>query len=107
MADDFRITDHAILRYMERALKLDLSRIRQEIESKVKLAAAAGAKRVTVDGLTFCLSAGGTCVTTVLDADMTRPGKGRSPSMRGNHNKASHAAEYQAMKWSPPRAGEE
>lgn len=62
------ITDHAIVRYLERTGKIDRAKIEAEILCPaVQLALAAGATSVRANGVTFCLRNG--YVTTVLDND--------------------------------------
>ena len=60
-----QVSDHAVLRYMERAMGLDIEALRQELERKVDAAARAGACGLTVDGVNFRIVDG--VVTTVLE----------------------------------------
>jgi hypothetical protein len=59
------VTDHALIRYLERALGLDLNTARWAIEHAVREAAEAGASSVRVGGLTYMLQ--GNKVTTIID----------------------------------------
>lgn len=48
------MTDHAVLRYMERVMGVDVDSIRNKIfEPGVQSVINGGASRVTIDGLTF------------------------------------------------------
>ncbi|MGD9862553.1 MAG: hypothetical protein AB7S99_05005 [Pseudodonghicola sp.] len=60
-----RVTDHAVLRYLERVEGMDIERIRREIGRKVDLAVELGASAAIVDGMAYQLSPCGT-VTTVM-----------------------------------------
>jgi len=69
------ITEHALLRYLERILELDLDAMRKRLEQDIRAAAHAGAKTITIDGATFVLQptpVGGICVVTVLTQKMRR-----------------------------------
>ncbi len=59
------VTDHALVRYLERALGLNLNTARWAIEHAVREAAEAGASSVRVGGLTYVLQEGR--VTTIID----------------------------------------
>ncbi len=79
MSDGVPVTDHAVLRYMERAMGLDVERVREEIARKVE---AAGERQkvglVPVDGYLFQIR--DYCVVTVLYA---RFPKARARRRRG------------------------
>jgi hypothetical protein len=47
------ISDHALLRYIERFYSIELQTVRDEIERKCGDAARAGAKKITVGSATF------------------------------------------------------
>ena len=68
-----RVTDHAIIRYLERAGGFEIEKLRAEIAKKVHRCAPAGATGLVVDGVTFVIveaEAGAErVVTTVLDSD--------------------------------------
>jgi len=53
MADPLRVTDHAVLRYMERAMGLNVEIVRQHIEGICKNPAALGAVSVRTEGVRF------------------------------------------------------
>jgi len=66
------ITDHAIVRYLERIKGFDLDPIRAEIEKLVRNGASVDAKRVVVGNSWFCLRGDwfgneGIVVSTVMD----------------------------------------
>lgn len=48
-----QVTDHALIRYIERVLGHDLDDIRDEIATRVERAAEIGAEAVIVDGFRF------------------------------------------------------
>jgi hypothetical protein len=64
------VSDHALLRHIERVVGVNLDALRDHIRATVQEAADAGATSVTVDGATYCIvrRADGTAavVTTVL-----------------------------------------
>lgn len=60
-------SDHAIIRYLERAKGLDVDAIRSKILSASAVSAInAGAVSITIDGFKFCIR--DKVVTTVLDS---------------------------------------
>lgn len=63
---DIIVTDHALVRYLERAMGIDLTTARWAIQHAVREAAQAGASSVRVHGLTYMLQ--GNAVTTIIDA---------------------------------------
>jgi hypothetical protein len=65
-----RVSDHAVLRYLERVGGFDIERLRQDIARRVETAVQAGACGVVVDGWSFRVKDGphGPVVTTVIDA---------------------------------------
>ncbi len=80
------VTDHAVLRYIERHYSVDLTRIRAEIENKAGAAAKLGAKSVSVGDLKFELSPdreGTVVIKTVLERWMKQ--KFRPPRKKNRH----------------------
>jgi hypothetical protein len=69
-----RVSDHAVLRYLERVGGFDIERLRRDIARRVETAVQAGACGVVVDGWSFRVKDGphGPVVTTVIDADWRR-----------------------------------
>jgi hypothetical protein len=69
-----RVSDHAVLRYLERVGGFDIERLRKDIARRVETAVQAGACGVVVDGWSFRVKDGphGPVVTTVIDADWRR-----------------------------------
>lgn len=64
-----RISDHAMLRYLQRKYKVDFNELRNEILTESVISAInLGASAITVDG--FKLMIHDKCVTTILDKDM-------------------------------------
>jgi hypothetical protein len=66
-----RVSDHCVLRYLERVGGFDVERLRREIGQRCDAAAAVGACGVKIGGMSFRIkdSADGPVVTTVLDED--------------------------------------
>lgn len=66
------VSDHAVLRYLERVGGIDVEALRRQIAERVKLGAQLGANGVSVGGHTYVLvqSPGRAAVTTILP----RPG---------------------------------
>ena len=58
------VSEHALLRYLERSLMLDLPRVKKQIARKVAAGVALGAKVVVVDGVRFVIR-GNTVVTAL------------------------------------------
>ena len=52
----FRVSDHALMRYVERVLGFDLDHVRAEIAAKARMAALAGARTITVGNAVFCIN---------------------------------------------------
>lgn len=71
------VTDHAVVRYLERALGLDVEAVRTEIARAVKRGIAEGASGVRVGGLWFRLE--GAVVVTVLPGSSADLRTGRRP----------------------------
>lgn len=63
-----RVSDHAVLRYLERAGGFDIERLRREIGRRVEDAVAASASGVSVGGVNFRIKEDehGPVVTTVI-----------------------------------------
>lgn len=63
------VSDHALIRYMERVMRLDIEAVRRKIERAVKpIAGGKGRRNLKVGGFTFILQ--NNHVTTVLDHGM-------------------------------------
>jgi hypothetical protein len=60
------VSDHAVIRYAERVLGIDMERLRREIGRRVDRSFREGACGVTAEGYTFRVQDG--VVTTVLEA---------------------------------------
>lgn len=63
------VSDHAVLRWLERRYGLNVEAERQKIELITKAGRAAGAKVIKSDGVKFCIREGH--VVTVLEGTMT------------------------------------
>lgn len=67
------ISDHAVLRYIQRKMGFDLDAIRAEIMTPtVYYAIKAGACKVTIEGYSYMVSKEG-CITTIIGPDMALP----------------------------------
>jgi hypothetical protein len=69
------VSDHAIVRYLERVGGFDIGRLKQQIGDRVEEAAKAGARSVIVDGFEFIIgrdSNGHPIVATVLSPNQQR-----------------------------------
>jgi hypothetical protein len=67
------VTDHAILRYLERGCGFDIELVRAKIKDLVLPAAAVGASNIVIGDLRFCFvehADKNIQVTTVMNADM-------------------------------------
>ena len=62
---DIYVSDHALIRYLERVQGFDLERFRKEISEIVTGAARAGATQVSHSGFTYCIRDSST-VTTII-----------------------------------------
>ena len=71
--ETLRVSDHAVLRYMERAMGLNVEIVREHIASLCGPAAAAGAVCVRTEGVRFEINAVNNVVTTVAP-DRLNPG---------------------------------
>ena len=95
------ISEHALLRWIERVYKLDLAEIRAEIHAAVYEAARAGATRVSTRGVTACIqintATGKPIVATILPTlspGMVMNGqaqaKGYQKKRRGDPSRQEH-----------------
>ncbi len=66
-----RVSDHAVVRYLERAGGFDIASLRRQIALRVDAAARAGADAITIDGLKYMITADdfGYVITTVVPVD--------------------------------------
>lgn len=64
------ITDHAIVRYLERVGGFDIDGLRKQIALRCEAGASIGATSVIVEGFAFLIGDGQ--VITVVDADSMR-----------------------------------
>lgn len=70
------VTDHALLRFLERVGGFDIDGLRRNMASRLRDAAATGAPAVVIDGHAYCLTHnedGSTTLTTVLDRELAGP----------------------------------
>jgi hypothetical protein len=70
-----RVSDHAVLRYLERVGGFDVERLREEIAHRCRPAAEAGATGVVIDGYSYRIETdevGLPVVVTVIRADGNR-----------------------------------
>ena len=66
------VSDHAIIRYLERVHGYDIDALRANIAARVDEAACAGAVAVVIDGFRYVFQDGdrGPVLTTILTAQM-------------------------------------
>jgi hypothetical protein len=69
------VSDHALVRWLERAHDIDMEFYRRQLAEQVQDAAAAGAKAIVIDGLLFCIRDG--VLVSVVPARGRRPMAGR------------------------------
>lgn len=65
-----RVSDHAVLRYLERGLCVDIEGLRRRIGRRADRADAAGASAIVIDGLRYRVVEG--CLVTVEPANVRR-----------------------------------
>jgi hypothetical protein len=88
MKDPIAVSDHALVRYLERVGGFDLSKLRQELGTRVADAAKAGATTVTMEGFAYRIGRdadGRPVLLTVLPVRLykkMRPQPGRKPQPR-------------------------
>jgi hypothetical protein len=70
--DPIRVSDHAVLRYLERAMGLNIEMVREHILSICVAPASFGAVCVRAEGLRFEIASG--TITTVVP-DRQQPGE--------------------------------
>ena len=70
-----RVSDHAVLRYLERHGGFEIEKLRQDIGRRLAPFAATGAHRIKIDGIVFAIreDAQGKTVTTVLEQSRSAP----------------------------------
>ncbi len=69
------VSDHALLRYFERVLEVDMDQVRAKLAAEIAAAAAAGATKYTKGGTVFVMDrtpSGDICIVTVLTEKMRR-----------------------------------
>ena len=78
------ITDHALIRYIERVYGIDLDPIKAEIAGKLASSIKVGAASVKIDGITYCmvLNPGSVTLTTVIDGRQSVTAKRQKISRR-------------------------
>ncbi len=76
-----RVTDHAVIRYLERVEGVDIAALRLEIARRVERGVDLGAGAVLVDGLRYCLVEN--TVTTIHEASRPDARTGRARGKRG------------------------
>lgn len=93
---NFRVTDHVLLRYMERMLGVDVADFRKRLHAKLEPAAMAGATQIETSGMIFKFSHGphDISVTTMWPAD--GPPSKKRPPLSGDDSR--EAKKIQARK---------
>jgi cation transport regulator ChaC len=92
MSKHFSVSDHALVRYIERILKMDLTPVRAEIASKCEDGAKAGARRIVCEGATFEIRQTPTeaVVATVMTREMLAENR-REHHLRNKHRGVGNA----------------
>lgn len=75
MSDDI-VSDHAVVRYLERVYGVDVKSIRKRIADATEDARKAGASAKISNGVRYCLSPSGK-VTTITGPDAPMTNRGR------------------------------
>jgi hypothetical protein len=96
-ADDVRITDHALLRYVERVFGIDIDAVRREILTDgVAKGIELGASTITVNGIQFRVK--DRSIVTVIGADQKTHRKTSKAHHRGRRPERddinAHLADY-------------
>lgn len=60
-----RVSDHAIIRYLERTKGFDFEPIREHIRKAAQLVLDVGARNITIDGVSFVFNEFDLVVTTI------------------------------------------
>lgn len=70
MSRRLRVSDHAMIHYLERVGGFEIEQLRREIAAKLQPLADSGAGAVIIDGHAYVIAhnEGGPCVVTVLPA---------------------------------------
>ncbi|QPF87001.1 hypothetical protein IC762_12175 [Bradyrhizobium genosp. L] len=76
--DPIIVTDHAVLRYMERAMDLNVEVVRQHILAVCANAAAFGAVCVRAEGLRFEINGNRICTVTPDHTEPSKTGQARA-----------------------------
>lgn len=64
MPPPIHVTDHALIRYLERGIGADMAGLRKRIKRRVQRAVKHGANAVTIDGVRFVLVDGNVVTVT-------------------------------------------
>jgi hypothetical protein len=64
---EINVTDHALMRFIERVGGVDLTSFRDHIAELVRAAIAIGATQVSIDGFTYVINPTSRAVITILD----------------------------------------
>lgn len=78
-ADELPVSDHAVLRYLQRVCGVDIDAVRRRIDAATARARAEGARGVRADGVVYRLKSGyvATCFA------------GEEPGAKGQHLRAA------------------
>lgn len=77
MASDIRITDHALVRFLERVEGIDLDPLREEIVALTREAINAGASGITINGFLYNVDPKSRAVVTIYTPEQR---KSRNPT---------------------------
>lgn len=79
MTRKVRVTDHALVRFLERAGGFEMEKLRSEIAKKIYRSVPEGASGIKIDGVHFVIVLDGDerVVTTVMEGDWVNNGAGQ------------------------------
>jgi hypothetical protein len=92
----FLVSDHAVLRYLERIKKVNVDKARQEIAQVIAENATDGATSIELNGITYVMRDG--CVVTTLSPEMMVVNLTRDKLVNIRLTKEEHAAIEKAAK---------
>lgn len=79
MGRQIHISDHAVLRYLERVIEIDIEQVRAHMAQEIAAVVGTGAKKLVKGGAVFVLETrpdGGVAVLTVLTNEMRHKRRG-------------------------------
>lgn len=100
------VSEHAVIRWLERVYKIDIEAIREEIRAAATPAASLGASKVSTQGVTICIGVsretGEKLVTTILPCGspgVVQDSQARGKGYQGANGKHSPNSRAETGKW--------